>query len=114
MDGRVAPLLPAVPGLTDEIQSIFTRSCARANCHIGAGAANLSLEAGRSFAELVNQPSTQVSDLLVAPGDLDRSYLYEKVASAAPRAGERMPIGNALDPLDVEAIRSWIAGGAPE
>jgi len=25
-----------------------------------------------------------------------------------------MPIGNVLDPLDVEAIRQWIAGGAPE
>ena len=68
----------------------------------------------RSFDELVDAPSSQVDDLLVVPGDPDASYLFEKVASEAPRVGDRMPIGNALDALDVEAIRQWIAGGAPE
>lgn len=114
LEGSVAPLIPAVPRLTDEIQPIFDAGCAIANCHVGDGAGGLNLEAGRAFAELVGVPSTQVDDLLVAAGDPARSYLFEKVDATQPRVGDRMPIGNALDALDIEAIRQWIVGGAPE
>jgi hypothetical protein len=114
LEGSVAPVPPMVPSLTDEIQPIFTASCALANCHIGDGAAQLSLEAGRAFDELVDVPSTQVDDLLVVPGDADSSYLLEKIAIETPRQGDQMPIGNALDPLDIEAVRQWIDGGALE
>src|SRR6185503_7997666 len=113
LEGSVAPLVPAVPSLTDEVQPIFNASCALSNCHIGDGAGGLGLEAGRAFDELIDVPSTQVEDLLVVPGMPEQSYLFEKVGEK-PRQGERMPIGNVLDPLDVEAIRQWIAGGAPE
>jgi hypothetical protein len=114
LEGSVSPVPPMVPALTDEIQPIFTTSCAIANCHIGDGAAQLNLEAGRSFAELVGVPSTEVDDLLVVPGDPDASFLFEKITNEEPRQGDRKPIGNALDPLDVEAVRQWIEGGAPE
>ena len=114
LEGSVTPLIPEVPNLTDEIQPIFNMSCALANCHVGDGAAGLNLEAGRAFGDVVGIPSTQVDDLLVKAGDPDLSYLFEKVADPEPRIGTRMPIGNVLDPLDVEAIRQWIAGGAVE
>jgi hypothetical protein len=114
LEGSVSPVPPMVPALSDEIQPIFTTSCAIANCHIGDGAAQLNLEAGRAFAELVGVPSTEVDSLLVVPGDPDASYLFEKITVEEPRQGDRMPIGNALDPLDVEAVRQWIEGGAPE
>ena len=114
LEGSVSPVPPMVPALSDEVQPIFTTSCAIANCHIGDGAAQLNLEAGRAFAELVGVPSTQVDSLLVVPGDPDASYLFEKITNEEPRQGDRMPIGNALDPLDVEAVRQWIEGGAPE
>jgi hypothetical protein len=114
LEGSVAPAVPAVPSLTDEIQPIFNAGCALANCHVGDGAAGLDLEAGRAFAELVGVTSTEVADPLVVPGDPAGSYLFEKVDAAQPRVGDRMPIGNALDPLDIEAIRQWIVGGAPE
>jgi hypothetical protein len=114
LEGSVAPTAPGVPRLTDEIQPIFNAGCALANCHVGDGAGGLNLEAGRAFAELVGVPSTQVDDLLVAPDDPAGSYLFEKVDSDQPRVGDRMPIGNALDALDIEAIRQWIVGGAPE
>src|SRR5262249_21658119 len=71
LDGSVVPTLPAVPHLTDEIQPIFNTSCALANCHVGDGAGGLNLEATRSYDDLVGVQSTEVSDLLVAPGDLD-------------------------------------------
>jgi hypothetical protein len=114
LEGSVAPAVPAVPRLTDEIQPIFNAGCAIANCHVSDGAGGLNLEAVRAFAELVGVPSTQVDDLLVVPGDPARSYLFEKVDADQPRVGDRMPIGNALDALDIEAIRQWIVGGAPE
>ncbi|MFQ5666681.1 MAG: hypothetical protein ACE5I7_09645, partial [Candidatus Binatia bacterium] len=114
LEGSVAPTVPPFPDLTNEIQPIFAASCAFVNCHVGDGAAGLNLEPGRAFAELVGVPSTQVRDLLVVAGDPDSSYLFEKVASDTPRFGDRMPIGNALDPLDVDAIRQWILGGARE
>ena len=114
LEGSVAPVVPAVPSLTDEIQPIFNASCALANCHVGDGAGGLNLEAGLAFAELVDVSSSQVEDLLVVPGDPARSYLFEKVDAERPRVGDRMPLGNALDALDLEAIRQWIVGGAPE
>ena len=114
LDGSVAPSVPMVPGLTDEIQPIFNQSCALANCHVGDGAGGLNLEQGRAYQDLVNVPSTQVGGVRVAPGDVNASYLVEKVTADPPRVGERMPIGNALDDLDVEAIEQWIAGGAPQ
>jgi hypothetical protein len=114
LEGSVAPVPPMVPALTEEIQPIFTTSCAIANCHIGDGAAQLNLEAGRAFDELVGVPSTQVEGLLVVSGDADASFLFEKIASETPTEGDRMPIGNPLDPLDIEAVRQWIEGGAPE
>jgi hypothetical protein len=103
-----------VPGLTSEIQPIFTASCALANCHVGDGAGGLNLELGRSFTELVNAHSTEVDDVLVAPGSPEESYLFEKITADLPRSGERMPIGHPLDDLDIEAIEQWIAGGAPK
>ncbi len=114
LEGSVAPAVPAVPNLTDEIQPIFNSSCALANCHVGDGAGGLNLEAGRAFAELVGVPSTEVDDRLVVPGDPALSYLFEKVNADQPRVGDRMPIGNALDALDIEAVRQWIVGGAHE
>jgi hypothetical protein len=113
LEGSVAPGVPAVPRLTDEIQPIFNASCALANCHVGDGAGSLNLEAVRAYDELVGVQSTEVDDLLVAAGDLDHSYLYEKVTKDTPRVGDRMPLANTLDPLDIEALRQWIAGGAP-
>jgi hypothetical protein len=114
LEGSVAPSIPAVPSLTDEIQPIFTSSCALVNCHVGDGGAGLNLEAGLSFAELISVASSQIEGVRVSPGQPEASYLFEKITSVEPRFGERMPIGNVLDELDVEAIRQWIAGGAPE
>ena len=114
LDGSIAPVLPAVPHLTDEIQPIFDGSCALANCHVGDGAAGLSLETARAYDELVGVMSSEVNGPLVAAGDLGDSFLYEKLASDRPRVGDRMPLATALDPLDIEAVRQWIVGGAPK
>lgn len=112
LEGSVLPLIRDVPTLEVEIQPILSGSCALVNCHVGDGAAGLNLEPGRAFGELIGVPSTQVEGSLVSPGDPASSYLLEKLVE--PRIGVRMPIGNRLDPLEIEAIRQWIAGGAPD
>jgi hypothetical protein len=63
---------------------------------------------------LVGVPSREAPDLVrVAPGDPDASYLLQKLTSATPRDGERMPPDQPLASNKIEAIRAWIAAGAP-
>jgi hypothetical protein len=83
-------------------------------CHGGAGAAaGLRLDAGNSFALLVNVPSTQVPTLLrVKPGDAQNSYLVQKIEGRAA-VGGRMPLGgNPLPQASIDLVRSWIMAGA--
>jgi hypothetical protein len=70
-----------------------------------------------AYDQLVGVESTEVPGLLrVKAGDAELSFLYEKLASATPQGfGSRMPLGG--DPLttqELEAVRLWIEGGAPE
>src|SRR5207244_517502 len=49
---------------------------------------------------LVNKPAEEVpGKMLVVPGDPDASYLLEKISSATPTSGKRMPdMSPPLDP----------------
>lgn len=97
------------------IQPIFTTSCGFSGCHGGANPKEgLSLEPGQAYDEIVNVPSTRLPEwLLVKPGDPDASLLYVKIATDNPPIGSRMPLGGALSGPDIQAIRNWIAVGAP-
>ncbi len=99
-----------------DVQPIFTASCTSGGCH-GSGpkpAANLSLVAGKSHAELVNVASDSCSGkLLVKPGAVDQSYLVNKLTGVGMCAGSRMPKADgALPTAQLDAIRAWICGGA--
>ncbi len=98
-----------------EIQSrVFNNSCAFSGCHGGAApAAGQNLSPGRSFANLVNVPSSQNSSFIrVIPGDADNSLLVRKLEGTAP-FGSRMPLGRApLGSSDIQLIRDWIDAGA--
>jgi len=97
-DGAPAPLLPEF----ESIQSnVFTPICAP--CHSGAAAPlGLRLDAGASYAMLVNAPSVEAPTLKrVAPGNPDTSYLIHKIEGTAT-AGGRMPLGGPA--LTAEAI----------
>jgi hypothetical protein len=108
------PPAPAPASMFQEIQdTIFTPICTA--CHAGANAPRgLRLDAGNSFALLVNTPSVEVPALLrVNPGNPDESYLVQKISGTAA-VGERMPLGGAPLPQDrIDLVRSWIAAGAP-
>jgi hypothetical protein len=92
--------------------TVLTPNCT--GCHVGPNApTGLRLDAGNSFALLVNVASQQVPTLLrVKPGDPDNSYLVQKLNGTAA-VGGRMPLGRAALPqASIDLVRSWISAGA--
>jgi hypothetical protein len=97
------------------IQSnIFTPSCALSGCHSGpAPQAGMSLEAGKSFSNIVNRSSSEVPSLQrITAGDPDNSYLIRKVEGIAS-VGVQMPRNApALSAQKIAVLRSWVSKGA--
>jgi hypothetical protein len=92
---------------------VLTPVCAP--CHSGAAAPlGLRLDAGASYAMLINAPSVEAPSLgRVTPGNPDASYLIQKIEGTAA-VGGRMPLGGPALPAETIAIiRQWITGGAP-
>jgi mono/diheme cytochrome c family protein len=85
---------------TGQVRKILSEACIR--CH-NADQKKGGLDLSRRAPALLEGESGAV----IAPGSADESLLVEKV-----KAGE-MPPKNQLTPPQVEAIRSWIADGAP-
>jgi hypothetical protein len=75
----------------------------------------LSLTAASAYANLVGVPSFEVpSQLRVAAGAPDDSYLWIKVTSLTPAIGDRMPLDRPpLSAADLARIQTWILAGAP-
>jgi hypothetical protein len=88
-------------------------------CHNANGApfaANLNLQPGVAYGQLVGRSSTERPGLMrVAPGDPDASYLVHKLEGQADIVGVRMPRGTGpfLSDGQMAVIRRWIAVGAP-
>ncbi len=102
------------------IQPIFNRNCAFGGCHDSfTQAAGLSLEAGESYDEIVNVPSTETALNRIEPNFPEESYLYLKVTGDYVNVpgGEgtaQMPLnGQALSEEDIMNIETWILDGAP-
>lgn len=79
--------------------------------------AKLVLEAGIGYGQMVGRASTQVPErLIVAPGDLEGSYLWDKLIHDV-EIGRGMPrtvVGSIeLPDEELELYRRWIEGGAP-
>ncbi|MBL8919619.1 MAG: hypothetical protein JNJ54_12200 [Myxococcaceae bacterium] len=102
------------------VTTILVPSCADASCHGGNPPpfAPMSLEASTAWSSLVNKPASQVPTMLrVAPRDPGESYLMKKLLGTARSVGgvdSTMPLFRPpLDAEKLDAIRSWIARGAP-
>ena len=101
------------PATLSGIQAdIFTNSCGFSSCHgQGGNAANLVLDEGESYANLVNAPSTDDPSVMrVAPGDPAASVLMIRLES--DDMTYVMPPSQPLSAAKIEAVRSWIEAGA--
>lgn len=77
---------------------------------------NLSLDAGVSYAELVNVATSECSGKrkLVVPGSPGASYLMQKLLNVDVCTGSQMPkAGQSLPKAQLDQISSWICSGAP-
>ena len=103
-------------------ESIFDKSCANSVCHAApANAGNLNLIYGRSYENLVgivpqNPAAAAAGMKLVDPGNPENSFLLTKlIGPTAAEQGARMPFGGGvLHTGKIEAVRTWIAAGAPQ
>ena len=123
--GGGEPAAPARSSFEHIESQLFTASCATAGCHTGpTPAGELSLEAGRAYAQLVGVPAANANArrdgmLRVRPGVPDSSLLYHKLIAAPGHHeadyGNGMPAGGkpALSAGQLEYIKQWIADGAP-
>jgi len=122
------PVTANSTGFAAQIQPIFDTNCIR--CHApggigfnGTGGAQnngLDLTRGNSHGKLVNQPTFEapnvVPNVRVLPGQPDSSYIVQKISSASPKFGNRMPLDGPpfLSQNEIQLIRDWIADGAPD
>ena len=105
-----------------EIQDyIFDKSCANSACHAApASASQLNLTYGLSYQDLVGRVPQNVAAAaagmkLIDPGNPENSFLLTKLMDPTPEQGARMPFNaGTLHPGKIEAIRAWIAAGAPQ
>lgn len=118
----ITPALVAAANADDQaryeqaVQPIFDEHCVI--CHMtGSANAGLILEAGKSFENLVDVPSTESSLRRVSPGVPEKSYLVKKLTGmqiAAGGQGVSMPLGGAaLTAEEMASIESWIRSLQP-
>lgn len=110
---------PVQPTFTSLSQRIF-QGCSTQACHGGlTPRGNLSLEADKAYAALVGvQPDNEAARadglMRVAPGEPDKSFLLVKLHPIEKTSyGAAMPVGGRLTDAELEAVRQWIAKGAP-
>ena len=106
---------PIPPRLSAIETEVFAHNCTLSSCH-GAQSPQEGMSlVSPSHAALSGVPSTEVPALMrIAPGDPAGSYLLQKITSATPQEGVRMPPDQPLPAHKTEAIRLWIAAGAQD
>jgi hypothetical protein len=99
------------------------RGCTASNCHGDSPQAGLDLRPDVAYENLVNVGSVSGDLPRIFPADQDLSLLYLKVAAKSGEvnlseqgiSGGAMPVsGDALSDKDLDLLRAWIRGGAPE
>jgi hypothetical protein len=101
-----------VPTYAADIQPLWSPTCT--TCHSGSG--SLNLDAGSSYASLVNKNGSASCGTLprVVPGQPDESLLVQKISGDG--CGGRMPQLDTSyfdrNPGELIRIRSWILAGA--
>jgi hypothetical protein len=113
---------PALVSFANDIQPIFTASCAAVGgCHVGGSPAmNMDLSAGAAYAMIWNVPSGQATPAMdrIEPGMPDLSYLIHKIQGTQATVGgfgQRMPAINCcLSQAQIDMMRLWVTQGAQD
>jgi hypothetical protein len=111
VDCRCVPLV----SFARDVKPIF-QGCLTVACHEGPTAnGSVDLAPDRAYAELRSRGARAgacAGQAFVVPGDPDASVLWKRVGGS--ECGGSMPLGSPLLPAaDLDAIRAWIAQGAP-
>lgn len=101
------------------------KGCTASACHGSAAVGGLDLTVDKAYASIINRPATASLSTpmnLVTPGEQALSFLYLKL-HAATDASKKLPAGGGapmpsgqspLSAEQLEAVKLWIRGGAPE
>lgn len=104
------------PRLSSIQENLFTPRCT--SCHSGSSpTGGLNLEQGQSYAGLVGADSHSGSKKRVLAGDVEASFLIDKLEDDNLEAnlGGRMPLGGPyLDQSEIDVIIQWIDAGAED
>ncbi len=105
-------------------QQIFEgQGCTASTCHGDAEQGGLDLRPDAAYESLIRVAASSGDYVRVFPGEQDLSALYQKVAaktegfdlSTVGISGGSMPTGEGtLSDNDLDLLRAWIRGGAPE
>lgn len=115
-DAPPPPVCPDGPtaSFSSDVQPIFTASCNDTACHDATGsAAQLDLTEGSAYDSLVGATAFQCDRTLVVAGELEDSYLVNKLTGIDMCSGTLMPKANmALPDDELDVILAWICEGA--
>lgn len=102
-------------------EMVFARhGCTAEACHGAASSGGLDLRSGAAYGGLVDVASSNSDLKRIDPGAPGSSFLFRKLQAATDPGsvavgGSPMPVGAApLSADELEAVRVWIAAGAPE
>jgi len=116
--GSTGPPPDSAVRFSQDIQPVFTASCARSGCHADTNPAQgMNLSDGQAYANIVNVASNQLPSMdRIEPGEPDNSYLVNKIQGTQADVGGtgvRMPFGGgALSQSTIDLIREWVNEGA--
>lgn len=109
---------PALVSFANDIQPIFTNSCALGGCHAGGSPAmGMNLSAGQAYGMIVDVASVELPSMdRIEPGMPDLSYLVHKIQgtqASVGGSGSRMPLtGCCLSQAQIDMVRNWVSQGA--
>ena len=94
------------------IQPIFNASCAGSSCHIPGPTSGVSLA---NYNNAINSKGVQYGTNIILPGNASGSPIIDKISSANPKHGVRMPNGGSpLSQAKIDTLKAWINRGAKE
>ena len=103
---------PRSVSFSQDIEPIFTGTCAVAGCHnSGTQESRVNLS---TYDAALNSVGVQYGTEIINPGNPDDSPIIDKISNNNPQYGVRMPeSGSPLSPAEIDSIRAWIEDGAP-